>query len=628
MKIAATTLIIGTILTGGVVNSLPTASPDYADNGTALVTYVNNNEVAIDKHSPAVALSRWSGLEVLGVSLGTATPSNIVGSTKEIDNVIDSNQTAILEPSQDGQGFNVDIKLAGKPASNVFIYQLSGWEDMDFLYQPPLWQEMGFKAPTLDCTDTDCQGAHRPDNVVDSYAVYSKHKGHAKGQTNYQAGKLFHIYRPQATDAKGNTIWADLAYNNGVLTVTVPQAFLDSAAYPLLIDPTFGNTVGGGTLQCIGSDELETVKFTSPAGGGNITSISTSMSTACGGNFTAGNAIYSNSSNPTNLLAQDSGNVTVNAAQQYWTTNVSYTFTGSTSYWLTVFMNVPGTYYYDASVANMYFLNATFESYPNPWTDFSHGINRNVSIYATYTPTDNTVYPHVTVGGKASTIVGGGSGGRGGVAFLTGTSKESTDTINVTTDAIDTTGANFLVLSIGSNDPTSPGTISDSKGNSWTPLTSYGKTRIYYSIPTSVGVGHTFSNTSGAFPAISVAAFRGVKQTLPFDVENGINTIQADPEASGSITPNENNELIITAAAFGGAVTTVTTPSGFTLSSKVVGTPGVAYGSGIAYKIQTTAGAENPSWQTDSGAGMYGVGVASFKAATGSSVGNSSTIIK
>ncbi len=39
----------------------------------------------------------------------------------------------------------------------------------------------------------------------------------------------------------------------------------------------------------------------------------------------------------------------------------------------------------------------------------------------------------------------------------------------VTTAAIDTTGASLIVINVGSS--TSPGALSDSKSNTWTPLT-------------------------------------------------------------------------------------------------------------------------------------------------------------
>ena len=69
---------------------------------------------------------------------------------------------------------------------------------------------------------------------------------------------------------------------------------------------------------------------------------------------------------------------------------------------------------------------------------------------------------------------------------------------NATTSAIDTTGATLLVALIVTD--TGGGTMSDSKGNTWTALTAHsGGTTVtgqlfYVSNPT-VGSGHTFTPT-------------------------------------------------------------------------------------------------------------------------------------
>jgi hypothetical protein len=67
------------------------------------------------------------------------------------------------------------------------------------------------------------------------------------GGQNYKTGKLCHIYRPWAEDAKGQRVWCDLTIDADVMTITVPQDFLDSAAYPVLVDPTFGYTTHGAS---------------------------------------------------------------------------------------------------------------------------------------------------------------------------------------------------------------------------------------------------------------------------------------------------------------------------------------------------------------------------------------------
>ena len=64
-----------------------------------------------------------------------------------------------------------------------------------------------------------------------------------------------------------------------------------------------------------------------------------------------------------------------------------------------------------------------------------------------------------------------------------------------TTAAVNTTGANFIVLVTAQSGTT---TVSDNKGNTYTPLTLYtvsggGSGQLYYCTPATVGAGHTFT---------------------------------------------------------------------------------------------------------------------------------------
>ena len=94
-------------------------------------------------------------------------------------------------------------------------------------------------------------GASRPENVVGSYAVYHQTRGRVNDSAGmeYKTGKAFHIYRPEAIDRDGNKVWCDLSISEqtGTLTVTVPQPFLDTAMYPVRVDPTFGYTTAGSS---------------------------------------------------------------------------------------------------------------------------------------------------------------------------------------------------------------------------------------------------------------------------------------------------------------------------------------------------------------------------------------------
>lgn len=201
------------------------------------------------------------------------------------------------------------------------------------------------------------------------------------------------------------------------------------------------------------------------------------------------------------------------------------------------------------------------------------------------------------------------------IALVTSTVKGGTFS-GATSDAIDTTGANLIVLHVSSADAN---TVTDSKSNTWTALTS--KTsgsgnigRLYYCVNPTVGSGHTFSVTS-IVPTISVLAFSGVKTSSPFDVENGSSCDSTGSCATGSITPSEDNELVVTGMSMGGAeFTDYVADSGFTNLTYVPVVGGAHFGGGFAYKIQTTAVAVNPTWSGTSPA-WFAVTIASFKAA-------------
>ena len=181
-----------------------------------------------------------------------------------------------LVPNEQAElgGLEFEVVLKAKPPTNVFSLPILV-QNLTFLYQPPLTEEYN---PT-DCivwTEThvlakDNREFWRAENVVGSYAVYhatrtNVHKTRADAE-KYKAGKAFHIYRPKLTDSDGKIAWADLNIDeiNGILTITVPQDFLDSAKYPVTMDPTFGYTSIGATSDYTGANRLFGSWFTAPS---------------------------------------------------------------------------------------------------------------------------------------------------------------------------------------------------------------------------------------------------------------------------------------------------------------------------------------------------------------------------
>lgn len=207
------------------------------------------------------------------------------------------------------------------------------------------------------------------------------------------------------------------------------------------------------------------------------------------------------------------------------------------------------------------------------------------------------------------------------VSFLANAASASGAPSTVTTSPIDTTGADFLFLLVACDAGANP-TVSDNKGNTWTALTSYVnganiRIRPYYCIPSSVGSGHTFIATgSFVYASVLVEAFSGVKQTSPLDVENGASGF-ASTLQPGSVTPSENNELLISCLGINSSGTPISINSSFNKTDELNFVGGTNYGGALAYKIQTTASAENPTWTRTNTNGMA-ASIHAFKAATAS----------
>jgi hypothetical protein len=194
------------------------------------------------------------------------------------------------------------------------------------------------------------------------------------------------------------------------------------------------------------------------------------------------------------------------------------------------------------------------------------------------------------------------------IALIAGsrTTAGSTTGNNITTTAIDTTGANLIVVG-SAYLKNGPITVTDSKSNGApTALTlqagaSIQEVRIYYwHLPASVGAGHTFTITSsGKVPSICVAAFSGVKASSPVDQQSGVGTGAGSGTSvqPGSLTPSEDNCLVISCANFFGTNGSINDSFD---SSTTPAVGGQHFGILMGDKIQTTATAVNPttSWTT------------------------------
>jgi len=204
---------------------------------------------------PELKLSMWDGECYVKINLnGKGTPTKL---SEAAVNLLTRNEQsrAVIAASdishdiyvKDNGDLEWDIILPSKPTSNEFVFDIDT-KELDWFYQPP------------ELTQEDInQGAlERPDNVKGSYAVYHKTKRDNVKRLDgseeiYETGKAFHLYRPEAYDANGKKTWCELQVDEalGELVLTVPQKFLNTAKYPVTIDPDFGYTTAGGSSASI-----------------------------------------------------------------------------------------------------------------------------------------------------------------------------------------------------------------------------------------------------------------------------------------------------------------------------------------------------------------------------------------
>lgn len=178
-----------------------------------------------------------------------------------------------------------------------------------------------------------------------------------------------------------------------------------------------------------------------------------------------------------------------------------------------------------------------------------------------------------------------------------------------TSASIDTTGANILIAAVSWTTATLSGpVITDSKSNVWSPLCrSIGQSSaalaIWVAYNPTVGSGHTFTIT-GSTSSAAFAAFSGASTEFVYEAEKESSTGGATSLAAGSLTPSAANCLVITALS-NRVNTTYSVDSGFTITNQIAFNSGARVGVALAYLIQTSAAAANPSWSW-TGSGVAG----------------------
>lgn len=212
-------------------------------------------------------------------------------------------------------------------------------------------------------------------------------------------------------------------------------------------------------------------------------------------------------------------------------------------------------------------------------------------------------------------------------------SAGSSDGHTVSTSPMDTTGADLIIVAVADYNASGGSIVTDNNGNTWSRLPpnmvangdgSDEEVQLWFSQPTTVGAGHTFTATesiggSSSYPAIAVAALKFSKPATPYDTETGAysNSPTFPTIATGVINPAEDGELIVTAVAWSStdAFIAFSINGGFSAIESVPKNT-MNFGLSLAVLIQTTATAVNPTWDSGIGTG-YGMSttIVAFKGA-------------
>jgi hypothetical protein len=271
----------------------------------------------------------------------------------------------------------LELVLQEPPATNVFVFPFD-MTDLNFYPQPPLTQELDPREyDTVTETEAYIDGklvVERPENIVNSLAVYG---GDGK--------KAFHIYRPQAIDANGDAVFGTIEAKDDALTVTISADWLEKAAYPVIIDPTFGYTTAGASKTAEGWQVIVGLLATMTENG-SITKLTIYGKSDSGTENITGYLVASNSGAPALPSLATTSQISIDNTPAWHDLSFSAAYSANAAdYWLCVH-NGGGTAgylwaYYDTGDANKGLEGSNSPSFLASYTL----LTKKFSIYATYT---------------------------------------------------------------------------------------------------------------------------------------------------------------------------------------------------------------------------------------------------
>lgn len=484
-----------------------------------------------------------------------------------------------LDPSDIGEdgGLEFEWVLPHRPLTNTLTATIQT-KGLDFFYQPALTPE------EIE------QGAERPENVVGSYAVYHKEKGgmNRSDGKEYKTGKAFHIYRPKCKDANGNETWGELNIdtNSGILTVTVDNDWLDSAVYPVIVDPTFGYTTLGGSGSVINGETFIVRKSSKLFYNivGSLDSITFGLSRQTNASETVYLYINENNSGGANIHGETvsySSSHSLTATRSWFTSNASSQSLNG-NYWVNLHVDLApsGTNQvsmaFDSGSTQVGSLSEIFadlaSAQEDPWTE-TLGTESLWSIYANFTGDGSLAILNAfktAVANSAKTSL-----------TISSLNNVSSDFLLVTThvECLVGNAANMPVTGITFNGDALTKIRHDEEGNG------RNRTEMWYRVAPDIASGSVVISLTGEVDGVIGCAylFSGVHQTTPIDANTGETDTVSDTSIEKAITTTVANCTIVYGLTTGSASVTHSTSTGETeiydldASTVVSGSGGIRY---------------------------------------------------
>lgn len=354
---------------------------------------VEIGDITSDEFKPHLKIKRWGdecnfSCELLDDGRDTPSVKTKGNKIESAKGKTEAHFYGINKTDEKPEGYEFEVILKKKPTTNI-VSMIVATKGLAFYYQPALTQE------EID------DGCIRPENVVGSYAVYHESKvgDYSKaGLKNYKAGKAFHIYRPKIIDAEGKEVWGKLDITDDLLTVEISQDFLDTAVYPVIVDPTFGYESLGGSEYGYGINRLYGSTYTSPANVGEITDLH--LGGRSPGGYDSKGLIVLEST--LNIVSNGITNIDAFPSTKGWLQMLfssNPTLSASTDYLLAMIPEVNLIYFaYDSGPLDTAWYDSS-NSYSSPThpTDAAHLTSgyssRKYSAYCTYTATEGAAVP-------------------------------------------------------------------------------------------------------------------------------------------------------------------------------------------------------------------------------------------